>query len=123
MACVGHYGRERNDQRQKICYALRANAAVAWIREHETMPPTEFMKVLAGIDLSEATRREIDALLALKSRAAEKDRIVPPARLADLLADRFGEIESIAWRKEIAPQQKLRMEMERLFQSTVLRAL
>ena len=102
---------------KKLCYALRANAAVAWIRQHETMPPTEFRKLLEGIDLSESARREIDDLLVLKSGAAEKDRITPPALLADLLVDRLGEVGNITWRKTPEPPQKLRKDMERLFQS------
>jgi len=104
---------------KKLCYALRANAAVAWVLEHETMPPTEFAKVLEGVGLADKTRGAIDALLVLKSEAAEKNRIVPPSTLGELLVDRYDELSSVKWRTGGEAQNVLREELEMFFRSCV----
>ena len=44
---------------KKLCYALRANAAVDWVVRNETMPPTVFADVLAGLPLDADERRAI----------------------------------------------------------------
>jgi len=104
---------------KKLCYALRANAAVKWILQHETMPPTEFLKVVDGIALDDATRTEIAALLDLKSVAAEQDRIKPSPLFADLLFDHFDELRTANWRTRVGRQDELRKEMEGLLQQSV----
>ena len=102
---------------KKLCYALRANAAVAWVRTRETMPPTEFVRVLEGIDLADDTRRAIDDLLRLKSGAAEKDRILPSAALTPLLVDHFEELSAIRWTRTNDPLDEVRMDCDNLFRS------
>ena len=104
---------------KKLCYALRANAAVAWVREHETMPPTAFAAVLEGIRLSADERTAIEELLMTKARAAEKDRIRPDARLARLVKDRYGELASVSYRKALPPVDETRKMLEDLFRQYV----
>ena len=107
---------------KKLCYALRANAAVAWVREHETMPPTAFAAVLEGIRLSADERTAIEELLATKARAAEKDRIRPDARLARLVKDRYDELASVSYRKALPPVDETRKMLESVFCRYVLDA-
>ena len=73
---------------KKLCYALRANAAVDWVLTHKTMPPTPFRDLINGLDLASDTLSAIDALLELKSRSTEKDRTTPDAALSCLLEDK-----------------------------------
>ena len=107
---------------KKLCYALRASAAVAWVRERETMPPTDFASVLEGIRLSADEVAAIGELLARKSRAAEKDRIQPDARLDRLLGDRYDELASARYRRTLPPVDATRKMLEAVFRQYVLDA-
>ena len=104
---------------KKLCYALRAGAAVRWVFERSTMPPTRFQDVLDGIKISDALRDEIEALVRLKSGAAEKDRIVPSPVLEELLVDRFDEVERLKGRTTDQTPGDLRPELAREFRSWV----
>ncbi len=100
---------------KKLCYALRASAAVLWVMRFETMPPAEFAKTLDGLSLPATVRRAVDELLELKSRAAEKDRVVPSEKLADMLKDRYEDVAGMTWKRTLEPLSRVREEMERLF--------
>ena len=82
---------------KKLCYALRANLCVRWVLEKGTMPPTAFAAVVGGLALPSMQLQAIDRLLALKSSACEKDRILPDSALIDLLQDRFDELRQVKW--------------------------
>lgn len=97
---------------KKLCYALRANAAVKWVFERSTMPPTEFGRVLDGISLSVEARQAIASFLVLKSGAAEKDRVVPNAALSELLVDRYDAVEARKGLSSVLSASGLREELE-----------
>lgn len=104
---------------KKLCYALRANAAVDWVVRKECMPPTVFASVLEGLPLTEDETKALDELLVLKSQAGEHDRIRPDARLCCLLADRYDELGRIRWREERPPAEETRQALEDLFRRYV----
>lgn len=104
---------------KKLCYALRANAAVSWVLERETMPPTGFQDVLAGIKISDELRGAIGDLIRLKAVAAEKDRILPDPALSELLVDRFDEVGRLKDRPPAESPGDLRAELEREFRAWV----
>ena len=83
------------------------------------MPPTVFASVLEGLSLTEDETKAIDELLALKSQAGERDRILPDARLCSLLADRYDELGRIRWREERLPTGEARLVLENLFRKYV----
>lgn len=99
--------------------AVRANAAVRWVLERETMPPTGFQELLAGIKISDALRGAVNALIRLKSEAREKERIVPSSELEELLVDRFDAVERLEGRMTVLSPGDLRPELEREFRSWV----
>lgn len=104
---------------KKLCYALRANAAVRWVLERETMPPTGFQELLAGIKISDELRGAIGDLIRLKAVAAEKDRILPDPALSELLVDRFDEVGRLKDRPPAESPGDLRAELEREFRAWV----
>ena len=69
---------------KKLCYALRSALSVRWIAARATMPPVPFPELFAASDLDSATREAIDAVLAAKRDASERDRIALPPVLAEL---------------------------------------
>jgi len=79
------------------CYALRASLCVRWVMARNTMPPTSFPEVRAGVLLSEEESRAIECLLILKAGAKESERIVPEKALEELLRDRFDEVRANKW--------------------------
>ena len=83
------------------------------------MPPTAFAAVLDGLPLAADERRAIDELLALKSRAGEKDRIVIDIRLERLMRDRFDEVAEVRWRKVLTPMEETRNTLEAIFRRHV----
>ena len=104
---------------KKLCYALRANAAVDWVVQRETMPPTAFADVLEGIQLSADEKAAIDELLIRKAQAAEKDRIQPDTRLGRLLNDRYDALAEARFRKVLPPMDETRKMLEDLFRQYV----
>ena len=104
---------------KKLCYALRANAALRWVKERETMPPTEFARTLDGIPLDAQTREGIRNLLDLKAAAGEKDRIVPDASLSELLTDGYDDVVRHRWKKVLEPPQLVMHDLEVLFRKVI----
>jgi len=82
---------------KKLCYALRSSLCVRWVVEKSTMPPTAFADVRAGLALSPEEEHSLDQLLRQKAAAEESDRVVPAAGLANLLQDRFEELQTMKW--------------------------
>ena len=107
---------------KKLCYALRANAAVDWVVRRETMPPTAFAAVLEGIPLSADEAAAVEELLAMKERATEKERIRPDVRLDRLLDDRYDKLAEVRFRKVLPPVDETRKRLEALFRRYVLDA-
>lgn len=104
---------------KKLCYALRANAAVNWVVGKETMPPTAFASILEGLSLAVDETKAIGELLANKSQAGEKDRILPDTRLDGLLTDRYDEVNKIKWRKQEPVSEATRPVLETIFRKYV----
>ncbi len=67
---------------KKLFYILRPLAAFRWIELRSSMPPTDFLEVLAGIDSSDLQRSWVDELRARKRTLLEGDSIElePPVR-------------------------------------------
>ena len=105
---------------KKLCYALRANAAVDWVVQRETMPPTAFAAVLEGIPLSTDEVSAIEELLIMKAWATEGDRILPDARLDRLVKDRYDELAELRLRKTLPPMDETRKRLEAVFCRYVL---
>ena len=72
---------------KKLCYALRSALSVRWIAARASMPPVPFPELFAASDLDSATREAIDAVLAAKRDASERDRIALPPVLASLFKE------------------------------------
>lgn len=67
---------------KKLFYVLRPLAALRWIQQRGTMPPTLFRAVLEGIELPQTQREWIAALEEQKARTREKEAVpVDPAIL------------------------------------------
>ena len=105
---------------KKLCYALRANAAVKWVIERETMPPTGFLDLLAGLKITDALRGAVNALIRFKSEVGEKVRIAPSPALAELLVDRFGDAGRLRGRSSVESSNDIRAELEREFRSWIV---
>ena len=84
---------------KKLCYALRASLCMKYAMDVEEMPPTPFADVLERVSLAQDERDAIREVLARKGTALESDVIVPDARLASLLADRYDSIATHPWCK------------------------
>lgn len=104
---------------KKLCYALRARAAVDWVIGKETMPPTAFAAVLDGLPLAADETKAIGELLERKSRADEKCRVLADVRLDRLLTDRYDELGQIRWRKKLPPTDETRKMLEGIFRRCV----
>lgn len=72
---------------KKLCYALRSALSVRWIATHATMPPVPLPELFATSELDSATRAAIDAVLAAKRDASERDRIALPPVLEALFKE------------------------------------
>ena len=104
---------------KKLCYALRARAAVDWVIGKDTMPPTAFASVLDGLSLTVDETKAIDDLLVKKSQAGEKDCIIPDVRLSRLIKDRYDELSEVQFRKVLSPVDETRKMLEEIFRKYV----
>lgn len=105
---------------KKLCYALRASCAVRWIIANETMPPTEFAKILKGIDISSSESSAIKELLFLKAEANEGTTICPSVAFSLLLQDKYDELQSYSWSKKPDDKDLVRNDLNELFRSELL---
>ena len=103
---------------KKLCYALRASLCMKYAMDVEEMPPTPFADVLERVSLAPDERDAIREVLVRKECALESDVIVPDARLASLLADRYDLIASHSWRKG-GITGDVYAKLEQLFRDTV----
>lgn len=103
---------------KKLCYALRASWCMKYAMDVEEMPPTSFADVLERVSLAPDERDAIREVLVRKECALESDGIVPDARLASLLADRYDSIASHSWRKS-GITGDVYAKLEQLFRDTV----
>ena len=58
---------------KKYLYVLRPVLACVWIMQKHTVPPTEFMKLVAEV-LPEELKVLVDELLAVKMKSGERDK-------------------------------------------------
>lgn len=72
---------------KKLCYALRSALSVRWIATHAAMPPVPFPELFAASNLDSAPSEAIDAVLAAKRDASERDRIALPPVLDALFTE------------------------------------
>jgi predicted nucleotidyltransferase len=56
---------------KRFFYVLRSSVACLWISEKKDMPPIDFHKMLAGLNLSESLHTRIYELIELKSTKSE----------------------------------------------------
>ena len=103
---------------KKLCYALRASLCLKCIMAVEEMPPTPFADVLERAALGPGEREAIHEVLAKKESALESDVIVPDARLASLLADRYDSIAVHLWHKNGTASEAY-AKLEQLFRDYV----
>ena len=92
---------------KKLFYILRPLLAAQWIVQFQTMPPTEFSRLLDANLIVNDLRYKIDEILVQKETAAEQDKIVVPATLADWIrsncerlpkeAENFPRCEKPGW--------------------------
>lgn len=59
---------------KKYFYVLRPILGCAWVEKHNTMPPTEFLRLYEDAELTPDLRRTIDDLLARKMAGDELDK-------------------------------------------------
>ena len=105
---------------KKLCYALRAGLCVRWAMARGTMPPTAFADVRRGVELTPAANAAIDRLLAIKSAANEKDRLVPDVALAPLIEDQLGVLGAHVWREPSNDLTAARAAFTRFFREQLL---
>ena len=103
---------------KKLCYALRAALCLRYVMAVEEMPPTPFADVLAGTELKADELAAIRGVLAQKEHALESDTVMPDARLADLLADRYDSVAAHPWRKHGVSEDAY-AKLEQLFKRYV----
>jgi len=68
---------------KKLFYILRPLLAGEWVAQFQTMPPTEFLRLLDETSFDAELRKHIDDLLIQKETAAEQSTIVVPPLIAD----------------------------------------
>lgn len=85
------YLSDENVRLKKYFYVLRPILGCAWVEKHNTMPPTEFVRLYGDAGLPPDLTEQIDGLLARKMAGDELDR---EPRIEVL--NRFLE-ERIAW--------------------------
>lgn len=91
--CEAYLGAEQVNVK-KLFYVLRPIAALQWIEQRLSMPPTRFDDVLAGSDLSAVERTWIGELQAQKVALREVDAIEFDPRVRAWIDDRMRHFES-----------------------------
>lgn len=83
---------------KKAFYILRPLAAAAWIRDLGTMPPTDFLDLIARTPSPEviALRPHIASLLERKAISIEKHPITLAPEIASFIAESFPSLERAA---------------------------
>lgn len=99
------------------CYALRTAMAALWLRRRREPPPMDMPALRAGLALGAEVSAAIDALVARKADASERDTTARIAALDGLIAEALAQtpqrVEAIA-RREVAARA------DTLFASIVL---
>jgi len=91
---------------KKLFYILRPLLACQWVIEFQSMPPTEFLRLISENEsvLSPAMVKTINALLKQKETAGEKQMIDTPTPLADWIIDTCTDAQRLAESLPTAPQ-------------------
>ncbi len=79
---------------KKLFYALRTATACQWILEKTEIPPIEFSKMLAGLDLDKLLVERINQLISIKSEASESYLHSGEEILLDFIANCIDEAET-----------------------------
>lgn len=102
---------------KKLFYSLRGLFAATWADLYQTMPPTDFHSMLKLELLSDSVLQIVDALLEVKRRAREKERIIFPLDLLKFCRGKRDELKRSAEEKKfIRPSLT---ELNLLFRETV----
>jgi len=81
---------------KKLFYILRPLLACQWVIKFQSMPPTEFSRLLEETDLSPNVIEMIDAFRTQKETAAEKTMFDVPQYFADWVLDLDADAERSA---------------------------
>lgn len=104
---------------KKLFYGLRGLFAAIWVEKYQTMPPTEFKRMLNSDLLPDFILEVVFELLEVKRRAKEKERIAFPADLLSFCQNKREEVKrSVVNKKYIRPSLE---ELNRFFRETVNR--
>ncbi len=78
---AGHWRREFQGRdrvkHKKYLYILRSLLAIAWLREHSSLPPMNFQDLMAGLDLPTAFQEAAVGLIEAKSKEPELGEAPP----------------------------------------------
>lgn len=74
---------------KRFLYALRPAAAVAWMLEHPhaSVPPMDLASLLDGVEVADATRSDVEALVRAKAATRELGTGLVPATLWRFVGD------------------------------------
>ena len=102
---------------KKLFYILRPLLACRWVIEFQSMPPTEFQRLLSENEqeLPPAMVRAIHSLLQQKETADEKQLIEVPSLLADWILDTYADAQRLAELLPAAPPTNIWETLNRLF--------
>ena len=89
---------------KKLFYILRPLMACCWVVEFQTMPPTEFQRLVEETELLPALLEAINTLLKQKETAGEKQMIDVPPLLNDWIINTYADAERLAESLPTAPQ-------------------
>lgn len=103
---------------KRLFYALRTAAVCQWILRYDTVPPIEFKKVVAGLDLDTVLMERINALLEIKAHENETYlHAVEEKLVLEFIQSTIAESEQLA--NTLPPGNGNMEEINDLFQKTV----
>jgi len=94
---------------KKLFYALRGFLAAAWSADRESMPPTEFDRMLLAESFPKEILELVETLKSQKKNAVEKQRINMPAKLSEYFQNQrdFLEVRAKSLEKRSCNPDKL----------------
>jgi len=99
------------------CYALRTALAVLWLRTRRAPPPMDLPSLRGGLALDARLSAAIDALVAAKAAATERDTTARIAALDELIEDALAHMPE---RGEAIARREIAARADALFASIVL---
>jgi len=105
---------------KRYFYVLRPAMALRWLRMHpDTVPPMNFQKLMAGVDLDADLTEQLEILLRAKAKTKELGTAARIGLLDDFILDEF----EIARERAASPRvqrHELRDEADKLFREIVM---